>query len=335
MSAAALDGPIVCQFDQTQHESREALHAYIRRFKLSRERYYKTYYPRYDLLTGEPIPFKDVEQYLTADFANKVNLKKWFKEQSPEKSLAWSKAWLTHRKEDKGLVYAPSQIELRTLCCPSMPYYEAAAKSEGGYYGVTEALGFKSRYTLAAPVFATLPSDAAIICDTREQLPLKFSVQTIRQTLNVGDYAISPPYDRGVRIERKSMSDFCSTLSDRKIILKGGRNSENTVEDSAYLRFDREIHRATDAGLYVVMIVEVKISEALHFDYLPQTKWVKATPSHIFKNLRDLLIKYPLSFQALFVDGRKEMADKTIKILQLREETKKIDLQFAYEGGYL
>ena len=91
---------IVCQFDQSVHESLENLHAYIRRFKISQKVYYTTYFKRTDKLTGEPIPYKDREQYLNAEFASKVTLKKWLG-QNREAGLDWAKNWLKKRKEEK------------------------------------------------------------------------------------------------------------------------------------------------------------------------------------------------------------------------------------------
>lgn len=318
-----------CLIDNTSHETLDALHAYVKAgWRLSQKSYWTLYAPRKDLCTGEPIAFKDAEQYLAADFANKLTLKRWLKEQPREVGLKWAKEWLAKRKVAKGLVYAPSQAELRTLCTPTMPYYESVAVAEGGYYGVTTALGFKSRYRLDALHYSTLSPDTVVTQDTREQAPVKLPLKTTVATLNVGDYAIAPPYDTHVRIERKSLSDFCGTLSARKVARKGG-------EDSAYARFDRELTRAAQQNLYVVMMVEANITDAQRFDYLPQTKWVKASPAYVTRNLRDLLVKHPLTFQVVFVDGRAEMAAKMQRIFELGAQVRDIDLQHAYEEGLL
>lgn len=324
--------PFVCGFDGSTHESLDALHAYLKRWRLARAKYYQAYYPRYDLGTGEPIPYKDMDQYFEQDFLNKNSLKKWLKE-NPEKGYEWSKRWLALRKEKKGLIYAPTQTELRTLCCPSMPYYNKIGARDGGYYGITAGLGYKERFKNEAPVFTKLPSDAKIICDTREQLPIHLSIPTVNDTVNVGDYALAAPYDVGIRIERKSLGDFCGTLSGRKMEKKGGRKGDGRKEDSSFQRFDRELARAQEANLYVVMIVEANINDAQRFNYLPQTQWIKASPSHIFHNLRELLVKYPLNFQCIFVDGRIEMARVIARLFEMEEQVKVCDLQFNYEEG--
>ena len=322
-----ISNPVICEFDQTSHISKEDLHLYLRRFRIKQEVYYHQYNPRHDLLTGELIPYKDYDQYHTQSFINKINLKKWLKT-NPEKGLQWAIDWLREYKMKKCLEYAPSQVELRTMVCPSMPYYDKVGHNLGGYYGITKSLGYTARYQYHSLKFTDFASDAIILQDTREQLPLKLSIATKRETVNVGDYALAPPYDEGVRIERKSLSDMCGTLSGRQMARKDGA-------DSAFNRFDRELARAKEANLYVVMIVESDINEAQSFNYLPHMKHIKASPSYLMHNLRELLSKYPLSFQTLFVSGRVEAAKKLIRILQLGAQVETIDLQMAYEKGEL
>lgn len=316
---------LTCLLDQTTHATREDLHAHIRRFKLKQEDYYITYHPRFDRADGRPIPFKTVDQYLSQDFVDKNSLKKWLKTGTPE-TIEWAKTWMHQRKCDKQLIYAPSQVELRTLPGPAMTYYEGI----GGYYNVAKAMGFASRYCDDAPVFADLP-DATIICDTREQTPVQLACAMERDTLNVGDYALKSPHDLGIRIERKSLGDFCGTLSDRPVRGKDGEPTGQTP----LRRFDAELARAEKQSLYVVMMVEASISDVQSFDHLPQTRWIRAKPAYILKNLRDLLTKYPLTFQALFVDGRIEMAQKLPRVLKLGCQVKSLDAQWLYEKGLL
>lgn len=322
-----------CAIDGTSHASLDALHAYIKTaYRVSQKTYWTAYAPRKDLCTGEVIQFKDVEQYLATDFVSKVTLKRWLKEQPREVGLAWAKEWLTKRKASKGLTYAPSQAELRMLCTPSMPYYESVA-AEGGYYGITAGLGFKPRYVKPRLEFKPLPRDTLILRDSREQLPLTLPCATQTGTLDVGDYAILQPYyDKGIRIERKSLSDFCGTLSGRK---QTRVNKTSTTEWSNLERFDRELARATEAGLHVVMMVESPLNHVYAIHKMPQTRHVKASPEYLLHNLRDLLVKYPLSFQVLFCDGRREMAAKMMRVFELGAQVRETDLQFAAEEGLL
>lgn len=322
--------PVVCAFDKTLHASVQALHDYLKEWRLKQETYYHEYCPRRDRLTGELIPYRDYAQYHSAEFASKVNLKRWIKD-NREAGLAWSIEWLRHRRAAKALVYAPSQVEMRTVMCPSIPYYDSVAAGQGGYQGVTEALGYLTRYpTPRALTFSPLPEGAAVLVDTREQAPLRFAagVVTRSETIRVGDYALAQPHDAGLRIERKSLSDFCGTMSGRKV--KHERKTKVTV-DSAFARFDRELARAVEANLYVVMIVESDINEAQSFNYLPQFRHLKVSPHYVMHQLRDLLTRYPLHFQALFVDGRAAMATTVVRLFELGPQVRTTDLQLALE----
>jgi len=319
--------PILCPVDDSVHDSLESLHAHLKDIRYKRSSFYERYYPRQDVLTGEKIPFKeshmhDIAGYLDQKFAKKNNLKKWLK-LNPEEGKKWAIEWLKKRKEEKGLVYAPSQAELRSLLCPSMPYYDFI----GGYYKITRELGFQDRYMDEVPVFTPL-GDATIIQDTREQNPLHLKHKVVVAKVDEGDYALDAAHSQGVFVERKSLSDFCGTLSSRKIERKKS-------EDSSFARFDRELARALEQGHYIVMLVEENINNALGFEYLPHMQRVQASASHIFKNLRDLLVKYPLSFQVVFADGRVDAADKLVKILAMGKQARRIDLQNALEKGLL
>ncbi len=197
--------------------------------------------------------------------------------------------------------------------CPSMPYYE----SVGGYYEITRQLGYIDRYNLAPLGRTILPIDASIIQDTREQCPLKLPIKTIVKKIDSGDYALAASYDQGVYIERKSLSDFAGTMS------KGNA------------RFRRELDRAHTKGHYIIMLVESSIGDAQGLNHLPQTRHVKASASFVLKQMRDLLISYPLTLQVVFVDGRLEAAQAAVKLLSLGTQVKTTDLQYKYEQGEL
>lgn len=302
----------ICKLDNSIHESVEGVHAVLKRFKVKQSDYWQDAFPRYNITNGKLIPFKSYDQYMSQDFENKNELKAWIKK-DPVKAKAWAIEFLKKRREEKHLSYAPSQVELRTLVCPSMPYYD----SIGGYYNITKALGYDDRYNDNDLKFIPFGSDVSIIQDTREQEPLKLSVKTEVAKVDAGDYALSKAFDKGIYIERKSLNDYCGTMS------KGN------------VRFRKELERATKRGHYIVMLVEATISDSQSLEYLPHTKHVKASSIYIAKQLRDLLVDFPFSFQVVFVDGRIEAAQKLIKIFELGVQVKSIDLQNAYEKGLL
>ncbi len=302
---------VICQIDQTVHDTIKDLHVHLKRFRVKQEKYWHEFVPRFNLLTGELIPYKDYDQYMSQEFATKNELKAWIKTQ-PQKARQWAIDWLARRRTEKLLTYAPSQVELRTLMCPSMPYYD----SVGGYYAITRDIGYQDRYTDRPLTFTPL-SAPHIIQDSREQNPLKLAAPTVVAKVSEGDYALPTPHDKGIYIERKSLADFAGTMS------KGNA------------RFRRELTRATKAGHYIVMLVESSISDAQGLNHLPQTRHVKASASFIFKQMRDLLTDFPFSFQVVFVDGRIEAAHKVLRIFQLGDQVKTTDLQHQHEQGRL
>lgn len=314
MFVSPIDPSIRGDFDQLRAMAKER--------KIKQENFCLTFFPKRCLGCGEPIEFKNMEQYLAQDFKDKNQIKAFIK-RDPEAARKWAVEWLKKRKEEKSLVYAPSQVELRSLQCPSMKYYE----SVGGYYSITRELGFVERYNDAPLVFGDV-SKAVVIQDTREKAPVKVGLKTLVAKVDEGDYALDTTHDKGVRIERKSLSDFSQTLNQRSI-------ERVKEEDSAFERFARELERAKQKGFYVVMVVETDLTSALSLEYLPQMRWSKVTSSHVFKNLRDLLVQYPTTFQAVFADGRKEVARIMHRIFELGTQVKTIDLQWAYEEGRL
>jgi len=302
----------ICKIDNSKHESLNSLHRYLCKFKIKVADYYEEYYPRYDLGTEEKISYKSYDQYFNQDFLNRNTLKKFIKNK-PEDAKKWAIDWLKKRKDKKKSIYPYSQVELKSLVCPTMNFYDFI----GGYYGICEELGFTKKFGDEELKFKKLPKDTVIITDTREQKPLKFPYKTKKGTVNCGDYAIDGEKNKNIYIERKSLNDFIGTLSLKNLD-----------------RFDRELERAKNQDFYIVMVVEQSLSKSLSFNYIPHIKrYTKISPDHIFKNLRDLMDKYALNFQVLFVESRVEAVEKIIKIFELGDQVKSVDLQYRYEKG--
>jgi len=310
-----------CLVDGSDHDNTASLNAHLRKLGYKQERYYKEFYNKKDLYTGQDIEYKNPERYLATDFNTKINIRRFIKDK-PVEAKAWAINWLKKRKEEKGLVFAPTQVELRSLQCPSVKYYD----SVGGYDSICKELGFLIRFT-GKYIGKKLPEDAVIIQDTREQMPLKLLIKTKIEKLNVGDYGLDKPHDTGNYIERKSLADFVGTLTSKK-------GKEGSEAKFGFDRFRAELLRARESNSYLVMIVENDINDALGFKYLPQMKFTRSSPDHVFKNLRDLLVEFT-NFQALFVKGRKESADIMVKLLGIGNHIKNVDLQYAYENGEL
>ena len=305
---------VICKIDGKEFKDEKSLHFALKGYGLNKVKYYQTYYERRDLLTNELINFKTKEQYLSSDFNDKNNMKRWLKEQPLEKAQEYCKQLLIKRKETKNLTYSPTQVELRTIMAPSIIFYNKIFKD---YYDICSSIGLENKYIhpkLIGNNFKNrLTEKDTIFVDTREQSWLKFDIPFEIKTLSFGDYACSND-NCGCFIERKSLSDFISTLSVKN-----------------YDRFKNEIEKALKNNSYIIVMVEETLTNALSFQYLPHiSKKIKATPEYIFHNVRELLQNYS-NLQFLFVDGRKEMTRMIESIFASRCFYKKIDLQLAYD----
>jgi hypothetical protein len=305
---------VICKVDGKEFKDEKSLHLALRGYGLNKEKYYHTYYPRRDLLTGDTINFKSKDQYLNSDFNDKNNLKKWLKQQTIEKAQEYCRGLLVKRRNDKNLIYAPSQIELRTIMSPSIIFYN---KIFDDYYELCSDIGLENKFihpNIITNQFKNkLNSKNTIYVDTREQNWLKFDIPFEIKTLPFGDYTANND-NCNCYIERKSLSDFISTLSVKN-----------------FDRFKNEIEKAHVNNSYLIVIVEEKLSNALSFQYLPHiSKKIKATPEYIFHNVRQLMQEYS-NLQFLFVDGRTEMKSSIEAILASNCFYKKVDLQLAYD----
>lgn len=305
---------VICKIDGKEFKDEKSLHFALKGYGLNKVKYYQTYYERRDLLTNELINFKTKEQYLNSDFNDKNNMKKWLKQQPLEKAQEYCKNLLIKRKELKQLIYSPTQVELRTIMAPSIIFYNKVFKD---YYDICSSVGLENKYIhpqLIGDNFKNkLTQKDTIFVDTREQSWLKFDIPFEIKTLSFGDYACSND-NCGCFIERKSLSDFISTLSVKN-----------------YDRFKNEIEKALKNNSYIIVMIEETLANALSFQYLPHiSKKIKATPEYIFHNVRELLQNYS-NLQFLFVDGRKEMTRIIEAIFASKCFYKKIDLQLAYD----
>jgi len=305
---------VICKVDNKEFKDDKALHMALKGYGLNKVKYYQKYFERRDLLTDELINFKTKEQYLNSDFNDKNNMKKWLKTQTPEKAQEYCKELLIKRKQVKNLTYSPTQVELRTIMAPSIIFYNSIFKD---YYDTCSSIGLENKFihpNVVGDHFKNkLTNKDTIYVDTREQSWLKFNSPFEIKTLGFGDYACSND-NCGCFIERKSLSDFISTLSVKN-----------------FDRFKNEIEKAKKNNSYIIVMVEEKLTNALSFQYLPHiSKKIKATPEYIFHNVRELLQAYD-NLQFLFVDGRSEMTRIIESIFASNCFYKKIDLQLAYD----
>lgn len=307
---------VSCKICGKEFEKDKSLHLHIKAHKLSIEQYYQQNFPRHDLHTKELIKYKNKDQYFSSDFNNKRNLKSWLKSIPNKQAQEYCAALLQKRKEEKGLVYAPTQVELRTLPMPPIQYYELLFDS---YYKLCKKIGYKNKFKCIPTkkeYEETYSDDHLIYIDSREQKPLEIEdFPTEVRGLKFGDYCLNDKEKtQNTYIERKSVPDLIGTLS------------------SGLERFKNEINRAAEENAYMVILVERNLNDCLAFNRLKHVykKNTRVTPDFIFHNIRDLIQEFS-HIQFLFVNGRDECIRIVKKLLLSDVLKEKHDLQLAYE----
>ncbi len=302
---------LICDFCKAEFADLKSFHSHIsNKHKTRIAEYYEFKFPRTNLLTGNPIKFKNFDQYFSQDFDDKNQLNKYFREK-PAEAKIYAFDYLKKRFEDGKIIYAPGFVELKSLLSPNLPYYI----ENFDYTKLRNDIGLKFRfaYNVKSPKWREIIEIKNIIIDTREQKPLSFKLPIISECLKCGDYALKEN-DEGIRIERKSLADFVGTLS------KG------------FERFEKELIRAEKRQEYIIMLVEQSIEKALSFNYMWECKHIKAQPAFIFHNLRSLLQKYRY-WQPLFVEDRDEASNIIVKIFNQGVLATTYDLQWEYWRG--
>ena len=64
---------VKCKICNVEFETDKSFHGHLKSHKLRMVEYYQAHEPRYDLLTGELINFKNKDYYFSNDFNNKLN----------------------------------------------------------------------------------------------------------------------------------------------------------------------------------------------------------------------------------------------------------------------
>jgi hypothetical protein len=294
----------------------EELHRHLKAHKIRVSEYYVKHYPKFDLYTKEPIPFKNKEQYFDTDFLNRVNLKNWLKSRRNDEAKRYCLEVLERRIKKKGLYYVPTQVELRSTLLPPINYYNSLF---GDFSKLCASYGLKERFQNIPGVkdFPSIKSSVSkIIIDTREQKPVLFDFPFEIDSLSFGDYGISDPsLNEHVFVERKSLSDFIGTLNQ------------------GYERFTYEIERAAVQDSYLVVVVEDSLGDALSFNLLPHI-FAKVRPECVFFNVREILQKYD-NVQFVFLANKREASGAIQRILFEKGLARSVDLQLMYDMGLL
>lgn len=284
---------------------------HIKYHKIGAKSYFSQYFPKKDLLTGEPIQYKSFEQYYVCDFIDKRNLKLWLKEIPREEACKYLKDKLALYCKIKDIVIAPGQTEIKTISClPSIDVFELYCQEDFNTTcaaaGLKTTFDYTKKYSQAD--FSNF-SGGDIVIDTREQTPLKFKgLNIISSKLECGDYAKS--VNANLTVERKSMNDFYSTLS-------GGLE-----------RFRKEIARAKSLGTYVVVLTECKLNTVLY----AKRKFGACSGDFVMHHMRQICREFD-NVQFVFCDGRSEASQQTLYILEMADRARSVDLQHLFDTG--
>jgi hypothetical protein len=267
-------------------------------------------FPKYDLFSHSPIPFKSYEQYAQADFLNKKNLKSWLSELEVVERIEYLRGKFNQYLFFKNVKYVPCYIE-SCLVSSLISIEDIENLCEIGFddFCVQANLNSKFSYRDFELKFNYI-SDSDLIIDTREQKPFSFPELNAKNIkLEYGDYALEK--NLKIAIERKCYSDFISTFS------------------SDIPRFERELERAKKDDGYVVVVCESTLNNIL---YSKHRRYGKASPHFISHNLRKLMREHD-NLQFVFCSSREEAKNRSFKILQLGDQIRNLDLQYYFNYG--
>ena len=295
-----------CQVCSTETGNFSALHRHIKKeHGLMPRDYYPLFFPRQDLFDNEPIDFKDIKQYFSTNFNSKYNFLKWIAPGGKEVQ-DYSIKILKERAEEKGTNLIPSHVELKSLFAPHLNDYITLFNSVDSFKTVLCEAGLKMKLDAVQPEFK--PGPMHVFVDTREQTPLNFSGGSEVKKLIVGDYCPSEEFFCNVLVERKSLFDLAGTLT------KG-------IE-----RFAREVERAAELGIYLVVVTESSFSDA--FEYSPKNSFSqKIGGPFLFNKVRKFMTDYN-NIQFVFAKNSDRSTQLIESIFRMGESAKLLDLEW-------
>jgi hypothetical protein len=300
----------VCKICSQEFESEKKLHMHLRSHKVTLAEYYVEHYPRKNLYTGEPLPFKNKDQYFGKDFSTRDQLLKWCDSESDEVVSAYIIDLLKKRVDQKNLSLAPSHLELKINELPTVDIYQ---KHFGSYTAACHQAGVKPMFGSQLPSAWNdpVPQDVKIFIDTREQQPLEFK-NSESLKLDFGDYAVGSKHYDYTYVDRKSEQDFKSTLSKNN-----------------YERFREELKRTRDFDSYLFVVTEGSTSSIER-----SNRWAPhmSNMKYIYHNMRVLAHEFAGSCQFIFTGSREESERLIPKILTLGRKLWNVDLQYYIDN---
>jgi len=300
---------IICQFCEKEFKSYGGLHKHLKTHDMTQEEYYHNFYPRYDRLTKEIIPYKSRDYYFNQEFARQENKNTWcllHKDRDEVKSFMLGE--LKKRINDKELEHVPSYLEMMNS---ELLHIDVYREVFGAFSNVCSQLGMK-------PIFGKginfeqfkskkPPENLHVFIDTREQKPLKFKNSSPLK-LDFGDYGTGGDHYDKTFVDRKSLQDFRGTLS------------QGNLE-----RFREELGRAKKFGCYVYILTECSMQDVWDSD---ENAHGATTSAYLFHNARVLQHEFKGHCQFLFSGGRRESEYLIPRLLLWGKKLWDVDLQY-------
>lgn len=299
-----------CLECQQEFDSERSLHAHIKKHDMFLHDYYVKHFNRRDLLTGDLLPFKNKEQYFQTYFLSSENQDKFFNQQhSKDLGVCMILLDMLCSKTKDG--FAPCEAALNSYGLPSISVFK---KFFGSYSAAVESCGSKLMFSDKFPKECLTNPNPKIFIDTREQQPLSFANHEFLK-LDLGDYCVEPKYFNYTFVDRKSESDFKSTVS------------EDNLD-----RFKRELSRAREQESFIFVVVE---SDFQQIQKNNGKNSHKSNLAYIYHNMRALQMEFKDCCQFVFSSNRKN-SEKLIPLLLVHgKKLWNVDLQFYINGGLL
>ncbi len=297
-----------CKVCGAKFNSIRGLHLHIsKKHSISQKEYYETHYPKKSLLNKHKISFKNYEQYFKDQFRNKTEFKTWAEVAPKETVQQYILKVYKERVDSKKCKNSLSHIELELSDLPSIKLYK---KLFGSYTRFSKDLSLRTFFHKNLPSdfwSKDVPEDLKIFVDTREQKPIKFS-NSEEMKLDFGDYTSASPYYDYTYIDRKSESDFKSTMS--------GANFD---------RFLREIERARKFNSYLFVVVESDIEKIKNNNpFSPH----KSKLPYIWHNVKKISQEHQDVCQIIFASNRSGLKKIIPKLLLFGSKIWNTDIQF-------
>jgi len=303
---------LICKVCDKSFKSDKGLHVHVSRtHKIEIGEYYVNFYQRKDRYDNKLLSFKNKSDYFSLDFRSRKNLISWAEGADPDEVRKYILGQLERRIVEKDLKYAPTHLELELHELPPLNMYK---EFFGSYSKACNKLKIKPLFDKKIMDNFFKEDDSLdlvkILVDTREQRPLKFE-KSIPMKLDFGDYAVGAPHYDYTYVDRKSDSDFKSTMT------------------TGFKRFTNELKRARDFDAYIFIVVESSIEKIKKQNIFGPHR---SNLPYVWHNMRLLTHMFPRQCQFVFTGNRGASEEIIPKLLVYGQKLWRTDLQYFIDA---